>query len=102
VRDLAGIERLHFPVYATSVNAADSYGRAEVISFGEPIVCAGVPVHPGDLVAADLDGVVVIPADIADDCVREARGKLALEDDARGMLRDGASVRDTYGRHGVL
>ena len=102
VRDLAGIERLGFPVYATAVNAADSYGRAEVVSFGEAIVCAGVPVRPGDLVAADRDGVVVIPADVADECVREARAKLARENDARDMLRDGATVRDTYGRHGVL
>jgi 4-hydroxy-4-methyl-2-oxoglutarate aldolase len=102
VRDLAGIERLRFPTFATAVHPGDSYGRAEVISFGEPITCAGVPVHPGDLVAADLDGVVVVPAELADDCVRKAREKLALEGEASSMLRDGATVRETYGRHGVL
>lgn len=102
VRDLAGLERLRFPTFATGVHAADSYGRAEVISFSQPIVCAGVTVRPGDLVAADLDGVVVVPAEAAEDALHKAREKLGLEADAQAMLRDGASARDTYGRHGVL
>jgi regulator of RNase E activity RraA len=103
VRDLAGIDRLGFPVFATAVHAADSYGRAEVISFEEPITCAGVAVRPGDLIAGDLDGVVVIPAEVADQCLLDAREKLSKEQQARTMLRDGgATVRETYARYGVL
>lgn len=103
VRDLRGIGRLGFPVFATSVHAADSYGRVEVVSFGEPIMCAGVAVRSGDLVAGDLDGVVVIPAEVADRCLEEARAKLDKEEQARAMLRDdGATVQETYARHGVL
>jgi 4-hydroxy-4-methyl-2-oxoglutarate aldolase len=103
VRDLAGIARLGFPVFATAVHAADSYGRAEVTSFAEPITCAGVPVSPGDLVAADLDGVVVIPAEVADRCLDDAAVKLSKERQARQMLSgDGATVRETYARYGVL
>jgi 4-hydroxy-4-methyl-2-oxoglutarate aldolase len=103
VRDLAGIGRLGFPVFATAVHAADSYGRAEVVSFGEPITCAGVPVSPGDLAAADLDGVVVIPADVADRCLDDAAVKLSKEQQARQMLSgDGATVREAYARYGVL
>ncbi len=103
VRDLAGIGRLGFPVYATAIHAADSYGRADVISFGEPVICGGVPVKADDLIAADLDGVVVIPGEVADQCLADAAAKLAKEDDARAMLRDeGASMREMYDRHGVL
>lgn len=102
VRDLAGLERLAFPTFATAVHAADSYGRADVIGFDEPIVCAGVPVRPGDLVAADLDGVVVIPAASAEECLQQASEKLALERDAGSMLQDGVSATEMYGRHGVL
>ncbi len=102
VRDLAGLERLSFPTYATAVHAADSYGRADVIGFDEPIVCGGVPVRPGDLVAADMDGVVVIPAELSEECLRRAREKLDLERDAGSMLQDGASAQEMYGRHGVL
>jgi 4-hydroxy-4-methyl-2-oxoglutarate aldolase len=102
VRDLAGLERLGFTTFASAVHPADSYGRAEVISFDEPIICAGVTVRPGDLVAADLDGVVVIPSEVAEDTLRDAREKLVLEQQASSMLRDGASARETYGRHRVL
>ncbi len=103
VRDLLGMRELGFPVFASAVHAADSYGRAEVISYNEPIVCGGVAVRPGDLVAADLDGVVVVPAEIADQCLSDAAAKLEKEDKARAMLRDdGASVQETYARHGVL
>ena len=103
VRDLAGIEALEFPVYAAAVHAADSYGRVEVTSFNEPVVCGGVPVRPGDLVAADLDGVVVIPSGVADECLAAAAAKLSKEREASEMLRDeGASVRETFDRHGVL
>jgi len=103
VRDVAGIGALEFPVFATAVHAADSYGRVEVSAFEEPIVCGGVPVRPGDLIAADLDGVVVVPAEVAEECLRDAGAKLDKEGAARAMLRDeGATVRDTYARHGVL
>lgn len=103
VRDILGMRQLAFPVFASAVHAADSYGRAEVVSFNEPILCGGVAVRPGDLVAADLDGVVVIPAEVADQCLSDAQSKLDKEDKARAMLRDdGASVQETYARHGVL
>jgi regulator of RNase E activity RraA len=103
VRDVAGIAGLDFPVHATSVHAADSYGRAEVVSYDQAIVCGGVPVNRGDLICADLDGVVVIPARVADRCIEDALAKLAKEGDARAMLREeGASVREVYDRHGVL
>jgi 4-hydroxy-4-methyl-2-oxoglutarate aldolase len=103
VRDLAGMRQLGFTVFATAVHPADSYGRAEVISYGEPIICGGVAVNPGDLIAADVDGVVVIPTAVADQCISDATQKLEKEDRARVMLRDdGATVQETYERHGVL
>lgn len=103
VRDLTGIETLRYPVFAAAVHAADSYGRVEVTGFGEPIICGDVAVHPGDLVAADIDGVVVVPAEVADQCLEDAAAKLAKEQVASKMLRDeGASVSEMYKRHGVL
>jgi 4-hydroxy-4-methyl-2-oxoglutarate aldolase len=73
-----------------------------VVAFDEPIVCGGVTVRPGDLIAADIDGVVVVPADKAEACMAAALDKLARESDAQEMLRGGASATDTYGRHKVL
>jgi regulator of RNase E activity RraA len=102
VRDIAGIEQLRFPTFASTIHAADSYGRAEVSSFDEPIICGDVPVRPGDLIAGDLDGVVVIPIEIAEEAIEAAAVKLAKEHDAQRMLQDGVSVRDVYDRTGVL
>lgn len=48
-------------------------GRLQVISDNQPIVCAGVPVDPGDVIIADDDGVVVVPQGIADEVARRAR-----------------------------
>jgi regulator of RNase E activity RraA len=102
VRDIAGIERLGFPTYASAIHPADSYGRADVVAFDEPIECGGITVRPGDLIAADLDGVVVVPAEKAEACMAAALDKLARESDAQAMLRDGASATEMYGRHNVL
>jgi 4-hydroxy-4-methyl-2-oxoglutarate aldolase len=102
VRDLAGIEQLDFPTFATAVHPADSYGRAEVISFGLPIVCGGVPVRQGDVVVADVDGVVVIPYEVAGKVLMGAVDKRSKERAAQEMLDAGASVRATYERHQVL
>jgi 4-hydroxy-4-methyl-2-oxoglutarate aldolase len=102
VRDLDGIERLRFPTYASAIHAADSHGRAEVIFFNRPIVCGGVRVRPGDIIGADRDGVIVIPTELAPSSIREAHAKRDKERQTQEMLRQGASVRAAYERHGVL
>jgi regulator of RNase E activity RraA len=60
------------PVFCTVRSPAHPMGRLQVISDNQPIVCAGVPVNPGDVVIADDDGVVVVPQDIADEVARRA------------------------------
>jgi 4-hydroxy-4-methyl-2-oxoglutarate aldolase len=102
VRDLSGLNRLGLPTFASAVNANDSRGRLAVVSYGTPVACAGVDVSPGDLVLADLDGVVVVPAVAADDLLTEAEAKRSKEHVARDLLADGASVADVYARHQVL
>ena len=103
VRDLRGMRSLRFPVFASGIHPSDSYGRAEVVSFGAPIVCSGVAVRPGDLVAADEDGVGVIPTEVAGECVAAAAEKVDKELEAGRMLRDdGASIREMYARHEIL
>lgn len=60
-RDLAEAEQMKFPIYARSVIPTTSVGRTKVSAINVPIECGGVTVSPGDLVVADVDGVVVIP-----------------------------------------
>jgi regulator of RNase E activity RraA len=65
VRDVAYLRKIGFPVYATGINPATSAGHYRAVSAGGPATCDGVQVNAGDIVAADSDGVVVVPRDIA-------------------------------------
>jgi regulator of RNase E activity RraA len=102
VRDLAALGAMGFPTFAASVSANDSYGRLMVVGFGATVTCAGVVVEPGDLVLADLDGVVVVPTALADRALDAAEEKLAHEAAALAALAAGATVAETYEQFGVL
>lgn len=62
VRDLAGLERAGLPVWATG--RVSGHGLFHLGRIDVPVVAAGLRVTPGDLLAADVDGVVSIPAEI--------------------------------------
>ena len=102
VRDLAQIRQLGAPAYAAAVTPRDSMGRLLVTGFGEPVLCGGVAVSPGDLVRGDEDGVVVVPQALAADVLAAAEEKLGLERIVREELERGATAADLYARHGVL
>ena len=101
-RDSWGIGEMKFPVFATGVSPADSKGRLEVIAIRQPILAGGVRVGDGDLVLADEDGVVVVPAAIEDEVVGRAFEKVASENIIRDILRQGASIRKVFEEHGIL
>src|SRR5438270_4799003 len=102
VRDVAKIEELGFPVFAAGIKPVDSRGRGVVIDCNVPVDCAGVLVSPGDLVFADYDGVVVIPAEVLPDAIRLATEKVTRENHTREELLRGAYLRDVYEKYGVL
>lgn len=101
-RDSWGIEDMKFPVFATGVSPADSKGRLEVIGVRQTIPVGGVAVADGDLVLADEDGVVVVPAALEDAVVGQAFEKVASENTIREVLRQGASLRKVFEEHGIL
>ena len=61
VRDVAQLRRIAFPVYALGPVPSTSVGHYKFGGANIPLLCDGVPVQPGDIVAADADGVVVVP-----------------------------------------
>jgi regulator of RNase E activity RraA len=61
VRDLAQLKRIGFPVYALGPVPSTAVGNYRFAGMNVPITCDGVDVMPGDIVTADLDGVVVVP-----------------------------------------
>ncbi len=102
VRDVRKIEELGFPVFARGIKPVDSKGRGMVIDYNVPVNCAGVLVSPGDLVLADYDGVVVVPAEVVPEVIRMATEKATKEDGSRAELARGAYLRDVYAKFGVL
>jgi len=102
VRDVMKIEAIDFPVFAAGIKPVDSRGRGMVVDYNRPVDCGGVLVSPGDLVVADYDGIIVVPAEAVPDAVRLATEKVALENNTRKELSDGAYLRDVFAKYGVL
>jgi regulator of RNase E activity RraA len=61
VRDLPQLKRIGFPVYALGPVPSTSVGHYRFAGSNIPVICDGVSVNPGDIIAADQDGVVVVP-----------------------------------------
>jgi 4-hydroxy-4-methyl-2-oxoglutarate aldolase len=101
-RDSWGIVDMKFPVFATGLSPADSKGRLEVVAIRSTIPVGGVAVADGDLVVADDDGCVVVPAAIEEEVVARALEKVSGEDTMRDILRKGASIREVFAEHGIL
>jgi regulator of RNase E activity RraA len=96
VRDAAEIAESGYPVYAKAACPPNSLRAHRFIELGVPVTCGGVAVYPGDFIVGDQDGVVLVPADIADEVAHEA---LECEDQRAfilGRLRAGASTYGTY------
>lgn len=66
VRDLPQLRKIAFPVFATGIVPSTSVGHYRFAGANLAVICDGVSVHPGDIVAADADGVVVVPRDKAE------------------------------------
>lgn len=101
-RDVRRILEMGFPVYCTGFRPVDSSSRSTVVDFGCPVRCGDVLVQPGDIIFADIDGVVVIPQDRLESTVRLALEKVEGENASRAMLEQGFLLRDVYDRYGVL
>ena len=101
-RDSWGIVEMKFPVFATGLSPADSKGRLEVMSIRGTILVGGVSVMDGDLIGADADGCVVVPAAIEDEIVAKSLEKVSGEDTMRDVLRKGANLRAVFEEYGIL
>ena len=102
VRDVKKIEQVQFPVFAAGIKPVDSMGRGMVTDYNIPTECGGVVVNPGDLVFADYDGVVVVPAHALTEVMQLAFDKVNRENATRRELQQGAYLRDVYKKYGVL
>jgi regulator of RNase E activity RraA len=96
VRDSAPISKLRMPVYCATPSAPLNLVAHHAVELNTPIGCGGVAVFPGDMIVADADGVVVIPAHLAEEVARDAAEQEELEAFVLTRIEDGHPLPGTY------
>jgi 4-hydroxy-4-methyl-2-oxoglutarate aldolase len=101
VRDVADLTTMDFPVWSKAVHAQGTV-KATAGSVNVPVVCAGAAVQPGDVVVADVDGVVIVSRGSAVEVARLSQDRIAKEEKSRERLRAGELGLDFYGLRAKL
>lgn len=102
VRDVRMIREMRFPVFAGAIGPLDTKHRGRMMMRDVPAEIGAAAVTSGDIVFGDVDGVVFIPKDVAEDVFAKAFEKVAGEDTVRQELEDGALLKDVFDKYGIL
>ena len=95
-RDSAEIAALDIPAFHQRPSAPTNLTLHQAIDINVPIGCGDAPVFPGDVIVGDADGVIVIPAHLADEIAAEAVEMTAFEDFVTEQVKNGQSILGLY------
>jgi regulator of RNase E activity RraA len=101
-RDTRKIRDLGFPVFCCGSLPTDVHGRLEVAFHGRPVEIDGVQIRPGDLIVADDDGVVIIPAEVESAVLKRCIEKYHEERRFLDAVSHGMGAEQAFGRFKVL
>ena len=93
-RDVAGIRSLGLPLWYKGAQTKLAQDALEITAYDVPVVAGGVLVNPGDIVVADEDGVVVVPADLLDEVVEHIRAVSHIEEQLEEAIARGAPLEE--------
>ncbi len=96
MRDAAGVAEVGLPVWCSGIAAPPSIAGLTFVGWQETIACGGVAVIPGDVVVADGDGAVVVPAALVDEVVKLGPEQEKLEGWLVGEVQAGARLPGLY------
>ena len=96
MRDAEGIGKLDMPAYFAKPSAPTNLTHHEALDINVPISCGDAPVFPGDVMVGDKDGVMVIPAHLADEIAEECTGMESFEDFVLEEVLAGAPIIGLY------
>lgn len=96
VRDSPAFRAIDLPTYIQAPHAAVSYSIHHPLEMNVPIGCAGVLILPGDVIVGDAEGVVAIPAQVAESVAQDAYEQERLEEFLEGKIAAGASILGIY------
>jgi regulator of RNase E activity RraA len=96
LRDSGPIATMNFPVFCAAPSAPVGLIAHHAAEFGVPIGCGGVAVYPGDAIVGDADGVVVMPAALADAVAADAAEQERMEEFVQARIAAGAALAGTY------
>jgi len=102
VRDLRQMRAMEFPVWAMGASPYDSRDRNRVVDADVPVEMDGVTFSPGDLVLADIDGVVVVPREVEEEVLQIAWKKVHSENEFRDSIKNGMTATEAFKRYGIL
>ena len=102
VRDVRMIREMGFSVFAGGIGPLDTKGRAKMMLADVAAEIGGAVIAPGDIIFGDVDGVVAIPAGIAEGVLNTAMKKVTGENAVRDELAGGAKLKDVFDKYGIL
>lgn len=102
VRDTEKMTAIGFGVFARGTSPYDSMNRQRVVEYDVPVEIDGVRFGSGDLVIADVDGIVVVPVEVEEEAIQRAWAKVHAENVTREAIKNGMKAKAAYDKYGIL